>query len=44
MPFPATEKKAGALMLSKVSAKNDTYTRIHEDPLLVMKRKENTVS
>lgn len=30
----------GSLWLNKISSKNDTFTRMHEDPLLVMKRNE----
>ena len=30
----------GSLWLNKISSNNDTFTRIHEDPLLVMKRNE----
>lgn len=33
-------KSAGALWLNKVSSKNDSFTRLHEDPLLVIKQKE----
>ena len=32
--------KAGALMLNKVSSKNDQFSRVHEDPLLLMKQNE----
>lgn len=33
-------KDPGSLWLNKVSSKNDVFTRLHEDPLLVMKQNE----
>jgi len=33
-------KKVGALWLNKVNSKNDTFSRINEDPLMIMKRTE----
>lgn len=33
-------KKVGALWLNKVSSKNDTFSRINEDPLMMMKKTE----
>lgn len=33
-------KKPGSLWLNKVSTKNDVFTRLHEDPMLMMKRSE----
>ena len=38
-----SEKQAGSLWLNKVNAKNDTFTRIHEDPMLVIRQKEKEV-
>ena len=35
-----TAKKPGSLWMNKVSSKNDMFTRLHEDPLLMMKRSE----
>ncbi len=35
-----TSKKPGSLWLNKVSSKNDVFTRLHEDPMLMMKRNE----
>lgn len=33
-------KDPGSLWMNKISTKNDTFTRMHEDPLLTMKRNE----
>ena len=33
-------KKVGALWLNKVNSKNDTFSRINEDPLMMMKKTE----
>lgn len=32
--------QAGALWLNKVNSKNDTFTRLHEDPLLLIRQNE----
>lgn len=34
------EEKAGAKLLAKPSPKNDTFSRLHEDPLLAIKKRE----
>eukprot|EP01041_Mallomonas_annulata_P008703 gene8703-17984_t len=34
------EKDPGSLWLNKISSKNDTFTRLHEDPLLLIKQNE----
>jgi len=36
-------KDPGSLWLNKVSSKNDTFTRLHEDPLLMIKKTEKNV-
>ena len=34
------ESQPGMLFLNSVSAKNDLFTRLHEDPLLLIKQNE----
>jgi hypothetical protein len=41
--YTETESAAGALWLNKVNAKNDSFTRLHEDPLLAIKQREKQV-
>lgn len=38
------EKDPGSLWMNKVNAKNDSFTRLHEDPLLSIRKQEKTVS
>ena len=38
------EKAAGATYLNKVNSKNDTFSRLHEDPMLMIRQREKTVS
>lgn len=38
------QKDPGSLWLNKVSSKNDTFTRLHEDPLLLIKQNEVNAS
>jgi hypothetical protein len=30
----------GSLWMNKISSKNDTFTRLHEDPMLLIKKNE----
>ena len=36
-------KEPGSLWMNKVSTKNDSFTRLHEDPMLAIKRLEKSV-
>jgi hypothetical protein len=39
-----TAQKPGSLWMNKVSSKNDTFTRLHEDPMLIIRKNEKEVS
>lgn len=36
-------QKPGSLWMNKISSKNDTFTRLHEDPMLLIKKNEKEV-
>lgn len=40
----STGNSAGATWLNKTSSKNDMFTRLHEDPMLLIKQNEKRVS
>ena len=39
-----TDIKAPAKWLNKVASKNDSFTRAHEDPFVMIKQEENKVN
>ena len=42
--FDLIENGASTAWIAKVSSKNDSFTRLHEDPLLIIKQNEKKVS
>lgn len=41
--YLCTGNSAGATWLNKTSTKNDMFTRLHEDPMLIIKQNEKKV-
>jgi hypothetical protein len=37
-------QQPGSLWLNKITTRNDTFTRLHEDPMMLIKKNEKEVS